>query len=118
MQYRKKEHLRQKEILGKTHLVKLNLGAGEGVEDTKNIHISRELTANFRSIKGRWDYRLLEMSGAAIQEKAFTEQIRSITIFFQIKKIYLKIFNSKYHFWQAATKNPFQNKKLATTENL
>lgn len=98
MQYRKKEHLRQKEILGKTHLVKLNLGAGEGVEDTKNIHISRELTANFRSIKGLWDYRLLEMSGAAIQEKAFTEQIRSITIFFQIKKIYFKIFNSKYHF--------------------
>lgn len=51
MQYHKKEHPGQMEILGKIHLVKLNLGAGKGVEDTKNVHISRELRASFRSIK-------------------------------------------------------------------
>lgn len=82
MQYHKKEHPRQTEILGKTHLVKLNLGAGKGVEDTKNVHTSRELRANFRSIKGLWDYRFLQMSGGAIHGKAFTEQIRSVTTFF------------------------------------
>lgn len=55
MQYHKKEHSRHKEIWGKTHLVKLNLRSGEGLEDTKNIRIGRKLRANFRSIKGLWD---------------------------------------------------------------
>lgn len=82
MQYHKKEHPRQKEIWGKTHLVKLNLGARKRVEDTKNIQLSKELRANFRSIKGLWDYRFLQMSGGVMRGKAFTEQIRSVTTFF------------------------------------
>lgn len=62
--------------------MKLKLGAGEKAEDTKNIHISRELMANFRSIKELWDYRFLQMSGGAIPGKTFTEQNRSVTTLF------------------------------------